>query len=525
MNTYYTKCGRSFKKSTKADTTGYQMAQQIEADGSLGRVMDIECQKCPFVVDVKEGWPARHKRYECRAGSKPPNHQSDWIGSLDDKCSIYVRSLDHDLCDRIISYCKENPYLAAGYNQDRPDCRRTVSISCAANKKGVAAKKEVIKTFFPDIAVTPDPTDDSDDLADSMTEEYGKMAKFNADAILNSAKEVAQQTEGLEPVPELKEIRCELIDLNPDNAFAKKDTQESIEELATDIRAHSLLHPIVVNHVDGRYRLISGERRFRAVTEVLNWQVVDAKVFENLVKIDEMEMLYAANFQVRQYTAAELLEHYQRLVQFFQTEDPKQRLTAKDKDKIARFLNVTRRQVNKYARIMEALSEGERQAIMDKSMSINKANDLAKERAQKAERSVAPSKNRKPVPAAPRQQASSSTGSHQKATEESVYMPPLPASPLSENQEPVPGRVKLLISQKSEMNQEPVPAAPVHPVPHETLNNNESSVADVARQINEITTGLYLLGDMLKKSGIDARNPIREFVETMQEYLHEYAGK
>lgn len=104
-------------------------------------------------------------------------------------------------------------------------------------------------------------------------------------------------------------------------------------------------------------------------------------------------------------------------------------------------------------------------------------------------------------------------------------MPPLPASPLSENQEPVPGRVKLLISQKSEMNQEPVPAAPVHPVPHETLNNNESSVADVARQINEITTGLYLLGDMLKKSGIDARNPIREFVETMQEYLHEYAGK
>lgn len=474
------------------------MAQQIEADGSLGRVMDIECQKCPFVVDVKEGWPARHKRYECRAGSKPPNHQNDWIGSLDDKCSIYVHSLDHDFCERIITYCKENPYLAAGYNQDRPDCRRTVSISCAANKKGVAAKNAVIKTFFPDTAATPDPTDDPDDLTDSITEEYGKMAKFNADAIMNSAKGVAQQTDGLEPVPELKEIRCDLIDLNPDNAFGKKDTQESIQELATDIEAHSLLHPIVVNHVGGRYRLISGERRFRAVTEVLQWRVIDAKVFESLSKIDEMERLYAANFQVRQYTAAELLEHYQRLVQYFQVEE-KERLTAKDKDKIARFLNVTRRQVNKYARIMEALSEGERQAIMDKSMSINQANDLAKKRAQKADRSVAPSKNQEPVPAISLQQA---------------------ASPLPENREPVPDRTKHLIPQESDLNRELVPK-PVNPLPDDTVDTNDSSAADVVRQIDEITTGLYVLGSMLKGAGIDANGTISEITDVLCQYREE----
>lgn len=312
------------------------MAQQIEADGRPGRIMDMECQKCPFVVDVKKGWPEqKHKRFECRAGSLPPNHKNEWQGSLEDKCTVYALSLDHDFCEHIIAYCKEDPYLAAGYNQDRPDCRRTVSISCAANKKGVAAKKEVIETFFPDTVATPNLTDGPCDLTDSMTEVNNKMPKFNVDSIINSAKKIAKQSDDLEPVPELKEIRCDLIDLNPENVFAKKDTTESIEELAADIDAHSLLHPIVVNHVEGRYRLISGERRFRAITEVLKWRVVDARIFENLNKIDEMERLYAANFQVRQYTAAEVLTHYQRLVKFLLEEENTQVLTAKIKDKIA----------------------------------------------------------------------------------------------------------------------------------------------------------------------------------------------
>lgn len=492
MNTYYTKCGRKFEKSTKADTTGYQMAQQIEADGTLGRVMDIKCGKCPFVVDVKEGWPARHKRYECRAGSRLPNHKSDWIGILDDKYSIHVHSLDHDFCERIIAFCNANPYLAAGYNQDCADCRRTVSISCAANRAGIAAKKVFIETFFPKTAATPDTTDDPADLI-SMTEERKNMGKFSIEDILNSAQKVAEQADELEPVPEFMEIRCSLIDFNPDNIFAKHDTAETIAELAADIESNGLLHPVVVNHVGDRYALISGERRFRAITSVLHWKVVQANVYEGLNKFGEMKRLCAANFQVRQYTAAEMLDHYQHLTQMLFAQTSKKSLSAKQKDEIAEMLKVTRRQVSKYARICQDLSAEERRAITENRMSINQADDLAKKRARKA-RPTPPPSGREPVPEPPKEHS------------------PVPALQTHAQLEPIPDSAPLRetitpVSQPPIMenvDQEPVP------------NSAWVKKMKPIRQLTDtITVNLSLLKDMLAHEGIPAEATIVNMIKAL----------
>lgn len=107
-----------------------------------------KCESCPFRIEIMKGWPPVHDKWECRAGSRPPNQKSEWHGSINDKATMSVWSLDHELMETIIAFCREHPELGASYNQDLDDCRRVVSVSCSANKKGMAAKKELVDKFF-----------------------------------------------------------------------------------------------------------------------------------------------------------------------------------------------------------------------------------------------------------------------------------------------------------------------------------------------------------------------------------------
>ncbi|KRL87514.1 nucleoid occlusion protein [Lacticaseibacillus pantheris] len=55
--------------------------------------------------------------------------------------------------------------------------------------------------------------------------------------------------------------------------------EEALNELALTIKQHGLLQPIVVREYDpGRYEIIAGERRFRAVTTQLAWTEIPAIV-------------------------------------------------------------------------------------------------------------------------------------------------------------------------------------------------------------------------------------------------------
>ena len=105
MATYFTKCGREFKKSSKSVVTGYRMAEE-----------DAECLVCPHRVDVKEGWPEQvRKCFECRAGSEPPNYttepQSVAIGTAN---TLHIYTMDLSLIDRIRGYIQSDHTEAAG---------------------------------------------------------------------------------------------------------------------------------------------------------------------------------------------------------------------------------------------------------------------------------------------------------------------------------------------------------------------------------------------------------------------------
>ena len=163
-------------------------------------------------------------------------------------------------------------------------------------------------------------------------------------------------------------IPVQYIHPSDDNLCAKLDTDESIADLAASIDANGLLHPLTVNKVsETEYRIISGERRFRAITTHLHWDAIDCRVFEHIDGPKSFLMLLSANLAVREYSAGEKLSFYKAAVEALSQMDA----PATQKD-LAKVLGVSDRQVKKYKAI-SSLSEEDQEAIQNGTLSINEA--------------------------------------------------------------------------------------------------------------------------------------------------------
>lgn len=88
--------------------------------------------------------------------------------------------------------------------------------------------------------------------------------------------------------------------------------EEQIEELAASIRESGLIQPLVVRRVDGKFELIAGERRLRAVTrlgqtevrvvvhEATDREVAELTLIENLQRADLTPMEEAEQYHLLQ---------------------------------------------------------------------------------------------------------------------------------------------------------------------------------------------------------------------------------
>lgn len=136
------------------------------------------------------------------------------------------------------------------------------------------------------------------------------MAKsFNLN--LSSRKEASSKTMILQNMiegdrPDYQYININRIEFNSLNDYAEKDSETSIRELANDIKRNGLLHNIVVSLTpDGKYKLLSGERRLRAArllfeeTGDAKYQNIYALIRKGLTETEEMIILDAANLQTR----------------------------------------------------------------------------------------------------------------------------------------------------------------------------------------------------------------------------------
>ena len=89
--------------------------------------------------------------------------------------------------------------------------------------------------------------------------------------------------------------------------------QEALEELAESIRTLGLIQPITVRHKsDGRYQIISGERRFRAC-QMAGMDMIPAYIRDTNDQ-GMMEMAIVENIQRENLDPIEVAMSYQRLI-------------------------------------------------------------------------------------------------------------------------------------------------------------------------------------------------------------------
>ena len=155
MTTYICKCGRRVKKSTDASTTGNRLS---------GYAPGHECWGCPYAMpygnyqwDESTRTVRRETQgYECRM-SKTLTYASEFAGSIKDKCTCRVHSLDFDFLSQVSAWIKDtypDREIFGSFSKDirasdyGSDGRYCLTITCAQNLKGVAAKRELFGQFF-----------------------------------------------------------------------------------------------------------------------------------------------------------------------------------------------------------------------------------------------------------------------------------------------------------------------------------------------------------------------------------------
>lgn len=148
--TYICKCGRMVTKSTNADNTGNR--------DTAG------CEGCPYLLPWGPMvWDEHQKAYtqdvkgqECRM-SPVIEYTTTYHGRADDKCSLRIVSLDLDFLDEVQAwiYDHANETLRADFSRGSmrgiefsDKGRYSLSVLCAQNKKGVAAKAALLEEFF-----------------------------------------------------------------------------------------------------------------------------------------------------------------------------------------------------------------------------------------------------------------------------------------------------------------------------------------------------------------------------------------
>lgn len=211
MTTYICKCGRRVKKSTDASTTGNRLS---------GYAPGHECWGCPYAMPYGNfQWDESAKTvaletrgYECRM-SKTLTYASEFSGSIKDKCTCRVHSLDFDFLSQVSAWIKDtypDREIFGSFSKDirasdyGSDGRYCLTITCAQNLKGVAAKRELLGQFFTPNGSRKDMTPQQEMekiLADikKAKEVFACAPAQNADAAVTTAENAAQNAAAATP--------------------------------------------------------------------------------------------------------------------------------------------------------------------------------------------------------------------------------------------------------------------------------------------------------------------------------------
>jgi ParB family chromosome partitioning protein len=151
---------------------------------------------------------------------------------------------------------------------------------------------------------------------------------------------IPQKGEAMLSAGALAQIPIDRIAANPYQPRKAFD-EKSIDELTRSVREHGIVQPLVVSRTsDNRYRLIAGERRFRAAQRA-GLQSVPAVVKDLLQESDALQIALIENIQREDLNPMEEANAYHQLHDDFGlTQEEISRRVGKERSTVANFLRL-----------------------------------------------------------------------------------------------------------------------------------------------------------------------------------------
>ena len=205
-----------------------------------------------------------------------------------------------------------------------------------------------------------------------------------------------------EETPGFAELSIELISPNPYQP-RKTFNEASIEELARSVREHGIVQPLVVTRAGDRYKLIAGERRFRAAMKA-GLRTVPVVIKEMMVEGDALQIALIENIQREDLNPIEEAAAYHQLHQEFAlTQEEISKRVGKERSTVANFLRLLKlpESVKKklaagqlsmgHARALLAVDSTKKQEqladrVVKRHLSVRQTEMLAAERAPKEQK-------------------------------------------------------------------------------------------------------------------------------------------
>ncbi len=138
----------------------------------------------------------------------------------------------------------------------------------------------------------------------------------------------------------------EVVNLDTDRIFPGEQQprkifrDDSLRELAASIREKGILQPIIVSRVgDGSFRIVTGERRWRAAA-LAGLKKIPALI-KNVASKDSLEMALIENIQREDLNPIEAAEAFSRLIiEFNLTQEELSDRVGKERATIANYLRL-----------------------------------------------------------------------------------------------------------------------------------------------------------------------------------------
>ena len=202
------------------------------------------------------------------------------------------------------------------------------------------------------------------------------------------------------PAAGLAEVPIEQISPNP---YQPRKTfgEAALEDLVRSVREHGIVQPLVVTRAGDRFKLVAGERRFRAAQRA-GLRVVPVVIKEMTQKADALEIALIENIQREDLNPMEEAAAYHQLHdEFGMTQEEISKRVGKERSTVANFLRLLKlpESVKKllasgrlsmgHARALLALDSAKKQEqlaekVVKRNLSVRQTELLAAESSPKA---------------------------------------------------------------------------------------------------------------------------------------------